>query len=108
MPRPVVPMRRLPRKRSVTLSSVRLYGGMTCALAETTRREVSTPRACSASSSSNSTSRSMTTPLPMTGVTPGVRMPEGSRCSAYFSRVPSSPSMTTVWPALLPPLNFTT
>ena len=30
-------------------------------------------------------------------------MPEGSRCSAYFS----SP-MTTVWPALLPPLNLTT
>ena len=30
-------------------------------------------------------------------------MPEGSRCSAYFS----SP-ITTVWPALLPPLNLTT
>src|SRR5690606_1052542 len=42
-------------------------------------------------------------PLPITGVTPGDRMPEGSRCSAYFS----SPT-TTVWPALLPPLNFTT
>ena len=37
------------------------------------------------------------------GVTPGVRMPEGSRCSAYFS----SPT-TTVCPALLPPLNLTT
>ena len=37
MPRPVVPMRRAPRKRSVTLSSVRLYGAMTWALAETTQ-----------------------------------------------------------------------
>ena len=27
----------------------------------------------------------MTTPLPMTGVTPGVRIPDGSRCRAYFS-----------------------
>ena len=39
----------------------------------------------------NSTLRSTTTPLPITGVTPGVRMPLGSRCRAYFS----SP-MTTV------------
>ena len=39
----------------------------------------------------------------MTGFTPGERMPDGRRCSAYFS----SP-MTTVWPALLPPLNLTT
>ena len=45
MPRPVVPSRREPRKRSVTLSSTRLYGGMRWALALTTRREVSTPRA---------------------------------------------------------------
>ena len=49
----------------------------------------------------------MTTPLPMTGTQFGLRMPEGSRCSAYFSRLPSF-SMTTVWPALLPPLNLTT
>ena len=103
MPRPVVPIWRLPRKRSVTLSSVRWYCVMTCAFALISRRETSTPRAFSASSSSNSTSMSMTTPLAMTGVTPGVRMPDGSRCSAYFS----SP-MTTVWPALLPPLNLTT
>ena len=50
----------------------------------------------------------MTTPLPMTGVTPGLRMPLGSRCSAYFSLLPSGWPMTTVCPALLPPLNFTT
>ena len=103
MPRPVVPICRLPRKRSVTRSSTRWYCVMRCALALTLRRDVSTPRACRASSSANSTSRSITTPLPITGVTPGDRMPEGSRCRAYFS----SP-MTTVWPALLPPLNLTT
>ena len=49
----------------------------------------------------------MTTPLPITGTQFGLRMPEGSRCRAYFSRLPSF-SMTTVWPALLPPLNLTT
>ena len=103
IPRPVVPMRRLPRNRSVTLSSVRLYGAMTCAADETTSALVSTPRASSASISSNSTSMSTTTPLPITGTTPGERMPDGSRCRAYFS-----PSMTTVCPALFPPLNFTT
>ena len=65
--------------------------------------QTSTPRLSRPSSSSKSTSMSTTTPFAMTGVTPGVRMPDGSRCSAYFS----SP-MTTVWPALLPPLNFTT
>ncbi len=37
------------------------------------------------------------------GVTPSERIPAGRRCSAYFS-----PSITTVCPALLPPLNFTT
>ena len=103
MPRPVVPIWRLPRNRSVTLSSVRWYWVMRCAFAEMRSFETSTPRLSSPSSSSNSTSTSTTTPLPMTGVTPGVRMPDGSRCRAYFS----SPT-TTVCPALLPPLNFTT
>jgi hypothetical protein len=81
---------------------------MMWAFALMTRREVSMPRTSRSSISWNSTSRSTTTPLPMTGTTFGERMPEGSRCSAYFSRVPSAPSMTTVCPALLPPLNFTT
>ena len=61
------------------------------------------PRPGSPSISSNSTSGSITTPLPMTGTTSGVSTPEGSRCSAYFW----SP-MTTVWPALLPPWYRTT
>jgi hypothetical protein len=91
MPRPVVPIWRLPRNRSVTLSSVRWYWVMTCAFDDTSRRETSTPRAINASSSSNSTSMSMTTPFEMTGMTPSLRMPEGSRCSAYLS-----PSITTV------------
>ncbi len=107
MPRPVVPILRDPRNRSTTLSIVRLYGGMRCAFALTTRREMSTPRSTNPSSSWKSTSGSMTTPLPITGVTPGVRMPLGNRCSAYFCG-PSAVGITTVWPALLPPLNFTT
>ena len=45
MPRPVVPIWRLPRKRSVTLSIVRWYCVMTWAFALTRRRETSTPRA---------------------------------------------------------------
>ena len=45
MPRPVVPILALPRKRSVTLSSVRLYGAMMCAEPLTTSLDVSTPRA---------------------------------------------------------------
>ena len=62
-----------------------LYGGMMCALALTLSSEVSTPRASSPSISWNNTSRSMTTPFPMIGVTPEVRIPLGSRCRAYFS-----------------------
>jgi hypothetical protein len=76
---------------------------MTWAFAEIRRRETSTPRAVRASSSENSTSRSTTVPFAITGTTPGLRMPEGSRCRANFL----SP-MTTVCPALLPPLNLTT
>src|SRR4051812_602921 len=76
---------------------------MTCAFADTTSRDVSTPRASSPSISLKRTARSTTTPLPMTGVTDGVSTPAGSRWRAYFS----SP-MTMVWPALLPPLYLTT
>ena len=87
----------------MTLSSVTLYDGITWAFALTSNRETSTPRAARPSISAKSTDRSMTTPLPITGTTPGLSTPEGSRCSAYFS----DPT-TTVCPALLPPLNFTT
>ena len=47
---------------------------------------MSTPRASRPSISSNSTARSMTTPLPITGVHVGVRMPEGSRWSVLLAR----------------------
>ncbi len=87
MPRPVVPSRREPRKRSVTLSSTRLYGGMRWALALTTSRDVSIPRASSASISWKSTARSMTTPLPMTGVQPGLRMPLGQQVQGVLLAV---------------------
>jgi hypothetical protein len=52
---------------------------MRWAFAEINSREVSTPRTIRASISSKSTARSMTTPLPITGVQPEVRIPEGSR-----------------------------
>ena len=70
-----------------------------CASAEMTSREMSTPRSASPSISASSTFGSTTTPLPITGVQPGVRIPDGIRCSAYFS--PSG--VITVCPALLPP-----
>ncbi len=98
MPRPVVPIFAVPRNRSVTLSRVTLYGVMMWASALTTSREVSTPRAFRPSISAKSTSRSTTTPLPITGTHEGDRMPLGNRCRANFA----SP-MTTVCPALLPP-----
>jgi len=97
-PRPVVPIFFFPRKRSVTRSIVRWYGVMMCAFELTTSRDRSTPRALRLSISLNSTSRSTTTPLPITG-TPGFSTPDGSRCIANFC-----PLTTTVWPALLPPL----
>src|ERR1700749_3257563 len=69
MPRPVVPSLALPRKPSLTLSSARWYGMIRCALALIRSRSQLTPRASRASISSNSTFGSMTTPLPITGVT---------------------------------------
>ena len=85
------------------LSIVEWYDAMTCALALTTRPPISTPRSRSPSSSRKSASGETTTPLAMTLVAPGVRMPLGSRWVAYFS-----PLMTMVWPALCPPLVRTT
>ena len=67
MPRPVVPIRALPRCRSDTLSSAMWWGMIRCALAEISRRSQDTPRSASPSISSSSTAGSMTTPLPITG-----------------------------------------
>ena len=98
MPRPVVPIRFLPRNRSVTLSRVMWKLVITCALAETTRSGTSTPRRAKVSISPNSAEGSITTPLAITGVQPGVSRPDGSRWVSNFS-----PLTTMVWPALFPP-----
>ena len=83
----------------MTLSMATWYGMIKCASALIIRLLVSTPRRSSPDSSSSSTPGSTTTPLPITLRTPGVRMPDGIRCSAK-----SWPSgSTTVCPALLPP-----
>ena len=83
----------------MTLSIATWYGMIRCASALISSLLVSTPRLSRPASSASSTPGSMTTPLPMTFVTPGVRMPDGMRCSAK-----SWPSgNTTVCPALLPP-----
>src|SRR2546423_4904626 len=68
------------------------------ALAEIRSPCGSTPRRRSASISSVRTRGSMTTPLPITHVLPGYRMPDGTRWNFH-----SSPLRTIVWPALLPP-----
>ena len=84
MPRPVVPILDLPRNRSVTLSISTWYGMIRCASALIIRPDVSTPRSSRPCSSSSSTPGSTTTPLPITFFAPGVRMPDGIRCSAKF------------------------
>ena len=69
-----------------------------CALAEMRRPLTSMRRARSPSSSEMSTFGSMTTPLPMTHVLPGYRIPDGMRWNFH-----SSSPRTIVCPALLPP-----
>src|SRR5207248_2157812 len=75
-----------------------------CASAEMSSRSQDRPRSARPSISAISTFGSITTPLPITGVQPGVSTHEGSRCSAYFW--PSG--VITVCPALLPPWYRTT
>ena len=103
MPRPVVPIARLPRKRSETWSIVWWYGATRWAFAETRSREVSAPRASRPSISSKRAWGLTTTPLPITGTALGLRMPAGRSLSSNLS-----PPTTTVCPALLPPLGLTT
>ena len=85
MPRPVVPILFLPRKRSVTLSMIEWYDAITWAFELTTSRPIGTLRSTIASSSRNSASGETTTPLPITEVQSGVRIPLGSRWVANFS-----------------------
>src|SRR5436190_3756574 len=56
------------------------------------------PAVVNSSISAKSACGSITTPLPMTHVTPGCRMPDGIRRSTNFV-----PFTYTVWPALWPP-----
>ncbi len=63
----------------MTLSIVTWYDVITWALELTTRRPIGTDCSSSASISSNSASGATTTPLPMTEVHSGVRIPLGSR-----------------------------
>ena len=79
----------------MTLSTVEWYDAITWALALTTSGPICTSRAMSASSSRNSASGETTTPLAITEVQAGVRIPLGSRWVANFS-----PLTTMVWPAL--------
>ena len=73
------------------------YGMIRCASCEMSSRLVSMPRSSRPPSSVSNTPGSMTTPLPMTLVTPGVRIPDGIRCRANFC--PSG--STTVWPGVV-------
>ena len=79
----------------MTLSIVEWYDAITWALELTTSRPIATPRSIIASSSRKSASGETTTPLPITEVQSGVRIPLGSRWVANFW-----PSTTIVWPAL--------
>src|SRR3954469_13614396 len=69
-----------------------------CALALSLRPLTSTPRARRSSISAVRTAGSTTTPLPITQVVPGYRIPDGMRWNFHVS-----PPCTMVCPALLPP-----
>ncbi len=71
IPRLVVPSLFLPRNRSVTRSSSWWYGMIRCALPDTRRFDVSMCFDSSMSISAMRTAGSITTPLPITGITCG-------------------------------------
>src|SRR5947209_6763190 len=98
MPRFVVPIASLPRRRSLAWSIARCHGMIRCALPESRTRSVATPREPRSSSSSINTCGLMTHPAPITHSLPW-RIPEGMCFSLYVS-----PSTTRVWPAFGPPL----
>ena len=99
MPRPVVPILRLPRSFSLSRSIVLWYGMIRCVSgAIFSRVPILTPRAISFSTSARKASGSSTMPPPRKQRFFACRMPEGIRCSTNFS-----PPTMMVWPALLPP-----
>ena len=79
-----MPIFDFPKNRSETLSIVRWYGVIKCALVEILSFEVLIPRSFNPLISSSKTAGSITTPLPITGITFGDNIPEGNKCSAYF------------------------
>ena len=105
MPRPVVPILPLPFATSFARSSARCEGSVRCAQSEIIRFFGVTRIPClrRPAISPASDTASMTTPLPMTHIFPGRKMPLGIRCSTYFFA-----ATMTVCPALLPPCERTT
>ena len=105
MPRPVVPSLAPPRASSRAWSSSRWIGRIrqTFSAIVSASGLTPTPFATMVSISSSSAQGSTTTPLPITESLPPRTTPDGSRLSLY-----STPSTTSVWPALWPPWKRTT
>ena len=99
MPREVVPMETRPGRPSDIFSIIRCAGKRTCARLLMKRRPATeSPADSNASISARSAAGSITSPLPITAIFPGRKMPLGISFSTNFF----SP-MNTVWPALCPP-----
>ena len=97
IPRRVVPIWSVPRRRSEAWSIAMCHGMIRCALPESTTTEMSMPRASSPSSSAISTSGSTTQPAPITET-----FPEITPLGVCRILNVSSPTMI-VCPALGPP-----
>ena len=99
MPRRVVPIWSLPRRRSEAWSIAMCHGMIRCALPDSTTTEVSMPRDSRSSSSAISTSGSTTQPPPMTETLPEMT-PLG--VGADLERlVADDDCVPGVWPALV-------
>src|SRR4051812_24492927 len=105
MPRPVVPIRRAPRRSSRARSSAPCDGRISAALSarRSVAGEIASPLSRIVSISASNAQGSTTTPLPMIDSLPGRTTPDGSRLSLY-SILPT----TSVCPALWPPWKRTT
>src|SRR5215218_3216824 len=105
MPRPVVPIRRAPRRSSRARSSAPCDGRISAALSarRSVSGEIASPLPRIVSISASNAQGSTTTPLPMIDSLPGRTTPDGSRLSLY-SILPT----TSVCPALWPPWKRTT
>ena len=97
MPRRVVPICRLPSRRSDAWSIATCHGMIRCAFPDSATIDVSTPRSISRSISSTKTCGSTTQPVPITEVVPETT-PLGIWRSFHVS-----PPTTIVCPAFGPP-----